>query len=61
MSQLVISHEHPDWFKPLFAELEKRAIAYQTVNPTQHQFAVEASKPDFDIFFNRMSPSGYLR
>jgi predicted ATP-grasp superfamily ATP-dependent carboligase len=61
MSQLVISHEHPDWFKPLFTELEKRAIAYQTVNPTQHQFAVEASKPDFDIFFNRMSPSAYLR
>jgi predicted ATP-grasp superfamily ATP-dependent carboligase len=61
MSQLVISHEHPDWFKPLFTELEKRAIAYQTVNPTQHQFSVEASKPDFDIFFNRMSPSAYLR
>ncbi len=61
MSQLVISHEHPDWFKPLFAELEKRAIAYQTVNPTEHQFAIEAPKPDFDIFFNRMSPSAYLR
>jgi len=61
MSQLVISHEHPDWFKPLFTELEKRAIAYQTVNPTQHQFAVEAPKPDFNVFFNRMSPSAYLR
>jgi predicted ATP-grasp superfamily ATP-dependent carboligase len=61
MSQIVISHEHPDWFKPLFAELEKRAIAYQTVNPTAHQFAIEAPKPDFNIFFNRMSPSAYLR
>jgi len=61
MSQLVISHEHPDWFKPLFAELEKRAISYQAVNPTTHQFAVEAPKPEFNIFFNRMSPSAYLR
>lgn len=61
MKSFVISHEHPDWFKPLFAELEKRGIAYQTVNPTQHSFAIEAPKPDFDVFFNRMSPSAYLR
>ena len=61
MSSFVISHEHPDCFKPLFAELEKRGIPYQTVNPTQHQFAIDAPKPDFDLFFNRMSPSAYLR
>jgi predicted ATP-grasp superfamily ATP-dependent carboligase len=61
MASFVISHEHPDWFKPLFAELEKRGIPYQTVNPTAHQFAIEAPKPDFDLFFNRMSPSAYLR
>src|SRR6201746_689499 len=61
MTPFVISHEHPDWFKPLFTELEKRGITYQTVNPTTHQFAIEAPKPDFDLFFNRMSPSAYLR
>jgi glutathione synthase/RimK-type ligase-like ATP-grasp enzyme len=61
MSSFVISHEHPDWFKPLFAELEKRGIPYQTVNPTRHQFSIDAPKPDFDLFFNRMSPSAYLR
>lgn len=61
MQLFVISHEHPDWFKPLFAELNKRGIPYQTSNPTQHEFAIEASKPDFNLFFNRMSPSAYLR
>jgi len=61
MSAIVISHEHPDWFKPLFAELEKRGIFYKSVNPTEHEFAIEAPKPDFDLFFNRMSPSAYLR
>lgn len=61
MNPFVISHEHPDWFKPLFAELEKRGIPYQTVNPTAHQFAIEAPRPDFDLFLNRMSPSAYLR
>lgn len=61
MGALAISHEHPDWFKPLFAELEKRGIGYQTGNPTQHYFAIDGEKPDFDVFFNRMSPSAYLR
>lgn len=61
MNPFAISHEHPDWFKPLFAELEKRGIPYQTFNPTQHQFAIEERKPEFDLFFNRMSPSAYLR
>ncbi|RFM29079.1 ATP-grasp domain-containing protein [Deminuibacter soli] len=61
MKPFVISHEHPDWFKPLLAELEKRGIAYETVNPVKHHFAIEEKKPAFSLFFNRMSPSAYLR
>jgi hypothetical protein len=61
MNPFIISHEHPDWFKPLLAELNKRGIPYQTVNPTQHYFAIEEERPAFDLFFNRMSPSAYLR
>jgi glutathione synthase/RimK-type ligase-like ATP-grasp enzyme len=61
MSALVISHEHPDWFKPLFNELEKRGVEFETTNPTQHTFAIDGERPDFDVFFNRMSPSAYLR
>lgn len=61
MSKIVISHEHPDWFKPLFAELEKRGIPYETVNPTQHHYAIEEKAPNIALFFNRMSPSAYLR
>jgi predicted ATP-grasp superfamily ATP-dependent carboligase len=61
MEPFAISFEHPDWFKPLLAELEKRGIPYQTFNPTQHQFSIEESAPEFSLFFNRMSPSAYLR
>jgi predicted ATP-grasp superfamily ATP-dependent carboligase len=61
MEPFAISFEHPDWFKPLLAELEKRGIPYQTFNPTQHQFAIEEEAPQFSLFFNRMSPSAYLR
>jgi predicted ATP-grasp superfamily ATP-dependent carboligase len=61
MLPFTISHEHPDWFKPLFAELEKKGIPYQTVNPTAHSFAIEEKTPQMSLFFNRMSPSAYLR
>lgn len=61
MSSISISYEQPDWFKPLFSELEKRGIPFETTNPTKHYFAIDGGEPDFDLFFNRMSPSAYLR
>jgi glutathione synthase/RimK-type ligase-like ATP-grasp enzyme len=61
MSPIAIYHEHPDWFKPLFEELTRRGIPYTHFDPTHHHFAIEAPKPDFSLFFNRMSPSAYLR
>jgi glutathione synthase/RimK-type ligase-like ATP-grasp enzyme len=61
MAPIAIYHEHPDWFKPLFEELNARQIPYTRLNPAAHQFAIEAPAPDFSLFFNRMSPSAYLR
>lgn len=61
MQPFAIYHEHPDWFKPLFAELNKRGIPSLSINPAQHHFAIEETKPDFALLFNRMSPSAYLR
>ncbi|HET6254004.1 MAG TPA: hypothetical protein VFE32_08015 [Puia sp.] len=61
MSPFAIYHEHPDWFRPLFEELNNRGIPYVRLNPAAHQFAIEESRPDFSLFFNRMSPSAYLR
>ncbi len=61
MRPIAIYHEHPDWFKPLFAELEKRGIPYEGINPTQHRFAIEDTTRRYSLFFNRMSPSAYLR
>jgi predicted ATP-grasp superfamily ATP-dependent carboligase len=61
MAPIAVYHEHPDWFRPLFEELDRRGIPYQRFNPAAHQYAIEASAPDFSLFFNRMSPSAYLR
>jgi len=61
MKPFVISYEHPDWFKPLFAALEEKGIPYHTVDPTRHTYAIDETTPDISLFFNRMSPSAYLR
>ncbi|HVS94897.1 MAG TPA: hypothetical protein VHE54_00375 [Puia sp.] len=61
MSPIAVYHEHPDWFRPLFDELDRRGIPYTRFNPAAHQYAIEAPAPDFSLFFNRMSPSAYLR
>ena len=61
MSPIAVYHEHPDWFRPLFDELDRRGIPYKRFNPAAHQYAIEAPAPDFSLFFNRMSPSAYLR
>lgn len=61
MKPFAIYHEHPDWFKPLFAELDKRGIPYKRLNPAAHQFAIEEKADQYSLFFNRMSPSAFLR
>ncbi|HLI92036.1 MAG TPA: hypothetical protein VKU83_00430 [Puia sp.] len=61
MSPFAIYHEHPDWFKPLFEELDRRGIPFIRLNPAAHQFAIEGAAPAYSLFFNRMSPSAYLR
>ncbi|MET0241980.1 MAG: hypothetical protein ABW174_00870 [Flavitalea sp.] len=61
MKPIAIYYEHPDWFRPLFAELEKRGIPYVSLNPGQHRFDLNDTEQKYSLFFNRMSPSAYLR
>jgi glutathione synthase/RimK-type ligase-like ATP-grasp enzyme len=57
---ITIYYEHPDWFRPLFAALEKRGIEFEKVDAADHFYDPAAVKPG-GIFFNRMSASAYLR
>ncbi len=56
-----IYHEHPDWFRPLFKELERRDIPFVRLDPRSHLYDPGANDHDFALLFNRMSPSAYLR
>ena len=58
---IAIYYEHPDWFRPLFKELERREIKFTKQNAAEHHFDIAEKKPSYNLFFNRMSPSAYLR
>src|SRR5205807_46909 len=58
---IAVYHEHPDWFRPLFAELDRRGVQYVRLDPRGHRY--DPAEPDspYALVFNRMSPSAYLR
>ena len=56
-----IFFEHPDWFRPLFTELERRGIAYDKIDAASHAFDPAEREAPWSLVFNRASPSAYLR
>ena len=36
--RMAIFYEHPEWFKPLFAELDRRGVSYERLLAHEHQF-----------------------
>ena len=58
---LAIYYEHPDWFRPLFAELDRRGTPYLKLHASNPDAGAPASSADWGVLFNRMSPSAYLR
>lgn len=58
---LGIYYEHPDWFRPLFAQLEKRGIPFEKIDARRHAYDPAETTGRHALVFNRMSPSAYLR
>jgi glutathione synthase/RimK-type ligase-like ATP-grasp enzyme len=58
---LAVYYEHPDWFRPLFAELDRRGIAHARLHAGTHRFDPAEETSAHSIVLNRMSPSAYLR
>jgi len=57
-----IYYEHPDWFRPLFDELDRRKTRYVRIPAETHSYdPSNRSEARFSLVFNRMSPSAYLR
>jgi biotin carboxylase len=58
---LAIYYEHPDWFRPLFAELDRRGTPYVRLRVDDHVYDPGDWGLRYGLVFNRMSPSAYTR
>jgi Carbamoyl-phosphate synthase L chain, ATP binding domain len=61
MRPIAVYHEHPDWFRPLFTELERRDIPYVRLDAAAHRYDPSERSAPYSLVFNRASPSAYLR
>src|SRR5215470_543187 len=57
---LIVIYEHPEWQKPLFAALERRALSFDSYDLKRNAFD-SARLPKADLYFNQASPSAYVR
>ena len=58
---IAIYHEHPDWFRPLFAELDRRGLPYERLDAASASFDPANDEATWSLVVNRASPSAYLR
>ena len=57
---LAVYYEHPDWFRPLFQELDRRGTPYEKLSVAAATHDPGSPAP-WSVVLNRMSPSAYLR
>ena len=58
---LGVYYEHPHWFRPLFAELDRRGTPYVRLHVEDHAYDPGDWGRRYGLVFNRMSPSAYSR
>ena len=58
---VAIFYEHPEWFAPLFVEMERRGLCMHKIDARRQCYDIGAPPPECSVFLNRMSPSAHLR
>jgi hypothetical protein len=58
---LAILYEHPLWFEPLFAALDRRGVSYEKIRLADHSFDPGASAPPAPVVLSRVAMSSFLR
>jgi len=56
-----IYYEHPDWYRPLFQQLDSRGVNWQKIHAGEHSYDLALGEPEYSLVFNRMSPSAWQR
>src|SRR5207302_6586945 len=58
---IAIYYEHPDWFRPLFQQLDERGANWLKIEARHHYYDAASPEREYSLLFNRMSPSAWQR
>src|SRR5258708_6025722 len=58
---LAILYEHPSWFEPLFAALDRRGMAYEPIDLAGHRFDPARREVPAPLILSRVAQSSFLR
>ena len=61
MADLALLYEHPQWFQPLFATLDRRGVAHVSLHADGHGFDPADRSAPAPVVFNRIAMSSFLR
>ena len=61
VSDLAVFYEHPSWFEPLFAALDRRGLAWTRIDAADHVFDVAGAPPPAPVVLNRIGMSAFTR
>lgn len=56
-----VFYEHPQWFEPMFRELERRGVPFDRLLAHRHGFDPLENDVPYSLVVNRMSPSAFTR
>lgn len=59
--QLAVLYEHPKWFEPLFAALERRGVRTQAIPLSDHSFDPTSADIPAPVVLSRVAMSSFLR
>src|SRR5438874_6172074 len=60
-AQLAVLYEHPQWFQPLFAALERRGMSYLPIALSHHRFDPARRETPAPLILSRVAQSSFLR
>jgi glutathione synthase/RimK-type ligase-like ATP-grasp enzyme len=60
-AQLGVLYEHPQWFQPLFAALERRSVPYVPIKLGGHSFDPFSGEVPAPVILSRVAQSSFLR
>ena len=60
-AQLAVLYEHPQWFQPLFAALDRRGMPYVPIKLSGHGFDPASREVPAPLVLSRVAQSSFLR